>query len=85
MSPRKRMNRIENSWNAFQREVIPSKTSTAQIEEMKKVFYAGAATTVSVMARIATEKTPENVAVTVFDDLIIECAIFVSASNKTNA
>lgn len=65
---------IGREWEAFAASVLPPDAHATQRVEMRRAFFAGAATALSLLANLAD--SPEDAAVGGLEDLHEECREF---------
>lgn len=73
---------IKQEWQDFCREVFTGNEGEIQRTEMRRAFYAGAATMLDVYVGIAQDNVSEHEAVTALENITAELAAFgVDISN----
>ena len=76
------MNTIQELWESYQRVGVPENASAAQIMATKSAFYAGAASSLKIMADIAENVASEAAGAGVLAGLYSECQMFANSMGK---
>lgn len=63
------MNTLSSAWDLFRTTVIPHDASPTQIQEMRRAFYAGAASFLDIQMRMADDNVSEDAACAVMDTI----------------
>ena len=66
------MNRIQQEWNSYLRDVIPTDAPTVQLTESKRAFYAGAHAAYCIIVGIGDDSIPEDQGVALLEQLRTE-------------
>ena len=70
------MNTIQSNWEDFVRRVIPEDASKIQVQEMKRSFYAGAASILNITFYLGGKNIPQEAGVIMLESLHEECRQF---------
>lgn len=66
------MNRIQQAWESYLRDVVPVGAPAVQITESKRAFFAGALAAFAVYTDIAPDDVSEDEGVQRLEDLMAE-------------
>lgn len=67
---------IKGGWESLSEAIFTANSSNVQISEMKKAFYAGAATAINVMIEISAHEVCEDEGAEIFESLRQEILTF---------
>lgn len=75
------MNTVKDEWDAFSDQVIPKTAPEVQHREMKRAFYAGAASILSIQLNIGDE-IDNNAGAAILKGLYEELLLFVKRAES---
>jgi hypothetical protein len=67
---------LDEAWQEFARAVLPRDASAVQRQEMRRAFYGGAFSVLTLMAALGDDSVSEDQGVKVLDQLHRECHAF---------
>lgn len=71
-----RRNRMQEQWQSYKREVLPSNAPAVQVQECRRAFYAGALAAFTTYQELGDDSVSEDEGVKVLADLIEELSDF---------
>ncbi len=76
------MNTIQSKWESFRKDVIPEDASVIQVEEMKKAFYAGAASILGLQLYDMDETISEEAGAAMMNGWFEECKSYMMSMTQ---
>ena len=70
------MNTIADQWKFFEASVVPKNASSIQRQEMRRAFYAGAVSMLTMHLGLGDDSVSEAAAVGILKGWQEECALF---------
>lgn len=77
-APPPQLDRLKREWGSFANSVIPRDAPLIQRREMRRAFYAGAQTMLTLCAALGTEEYSEEEGCRVLEELTQELQAFLS-------